>query len=321
MTTRPGYLWNGTEWVPLWQETVIAPVKYQDSAPTSPSTGDIWIDSDDTVPSVDSTLAYRWKKTAAGGETSLSNADDSGLSLTYTPGYEQVYINGVLQVRGSDYLATTGNTLTGLTALSAGDIVTVISLVAYSIGDAYTKAAADSIFVQTTQPGNVIETLASVCDGSVKTVKSGIYTFPNVTAQQSTSTTYTDITGSSITYTPPAGTTSVIYKFQFSTYWISTHAINHYKFFIDGAEVVYARHSRSSQYNEDRYSFEWVVNIGGTTSANTGRQATWTTPKVLKMQARNYGGSNNNNLHGTRYWDGGESNQFSMPVLTIEAVA
>jgi hypothetical protein len=39
------------------------------------------------------------------------------------------------------------------------------------------------------------------------------------------------------------------------------------------------------------------------------------------MQVRTYGTGNNNNLHGTRYWDGGEANQFSMPVLTIEAIA
>ncbi len=171
------------------------------------------------------------------------------------------------------------------------------------------------------KPGMVIETLSSVCDGSSRTVQSGTYTFQNVTTQQGTSTSYTDITGSSMSYTPPVGTTQVKYTFQFSSYWISAHAINHYKFFIDSTEVLWARHSRSSQYNEDRYSFEWVINIGGSAVANTGRQATWTTPKILKMQVRHYGGSNYNNLHGTRYWDGVEANQLSIPALTIEAIA
>jgi hypothetical protein len=172
------------------------------------------------------------------------------------------------------------------------------------------------------KPGMLIETLTSVCDGTQETIQSGTYTFQNVTTQQATTTTYTDITGSSMSYTPPVSATQVKYSFQFSSYWVvGPHSINNYKFFIDGTEVLWARHSRSATHNEDRYSFEWVINIGGTANANTGRQATWTTPKILKMQVRHYGTANYNNLHGTRYWDGAESNQFSMPLLTIEAIA
>ena len=147
MTTRPGYVWDATasEWVEIGQAAVVAPIAYQTSEPVSPATGDIWIDSDDEVPSVDSTLYYRWTKTMSGGETSLSGTDDNSLSLVYTVGYESVFINGVLQVRGSDYTATTGTTVTGLTALTASDVVTVESIVAYSIGDTYTQAQTDSL--------------------------------------------------------------------------------------------------------------------------------------------------------------------------------
>jgi hypothetical protein len=176
---------------------------------------------------------------------------------------------------------------------------------------------------QLVKPGMVVETLTSVCDGTQETIQSGTYTFQNVTTQQTTTTTYTDITGSSMSYMPPASATQVKYSFHFASYFNTgtAHAICHYKFFIDNVEVVWSRHSRSSSNNEDRYSFEWVINIGGTANANTGRQATWTAPKTLKMQVRHYGAANSNNLHGTRYWDGAESIQFSMPVLTIEAIA
>lgn len=148
MTTRPGYVWDNDneEWVNIGQAAVLAPVSYQATAPTSPATGDIWIDSDDDVPSIDSSVFYRWKKTAVGGETTLSGADDAGLALSYTVGYEELYINGVLQVRGSDYVATTGTTITGLTALVAGDIVTIMSQVAYAVGDTYTQTTADAKF-------------------------------------------------------------------------------------------------------------------------------------------------------------------------------
>jgi hypothetical protein len=148
MTTRPGYVWDGgnDEWVEIGQAAVLAPVKYQATAPSSPATGDIWIDSDDEAPGITSSLNYRWRRIATGGETSLSGNDSSGLPLAYNPGYEQVYLNGVLQYRGSDYVATTGNTITGLTALVANDTIEVLSFVTAPIGDAYGQAAADAKF-------------------------------------------------------------------------------------------------------------------------------------------------------------------------------
>ena len=171
MTTRPGYVWDNTnsEWVEIGQAAVLAPVYYQATAPTSPATGDIWIDSDDDVPSIDSSVFYRWKKTAVGGETTLSGADDAGLSLKYTVGYEELYINGVLQVRGSDYVATTGTTITGLTALVAGDIVTIMSQVAYALADTYTQTAADSKFVNKNVGGLNLVVPTSVTNGTLST--------------------------------------------------------------------------------------------------------------------------------------------------------
>jgi hypothetical protein len=151
MTTRPGYVWDGgnDEWVEIGQAAVLAPVKYQATAPSSPATGDIWIDSDDEAPGITSSLNYRWRRIATGGETSLSGNDSSGLPLAYNPGYEQVYLNGVLQYRGSDYVATTGNTITGLTALVANDTIEVLSFVTAPIGDTYTQTAADAKFATT----------------------------------------------------------------------------------------------------------------------------------------------------------------------------
>ena len=147
MTTRPGYVWDSavSEWVEIGQSAVVAPVAYQASAPSTPATGDIWIDSDDEVPSVDSTLYYRWTKTMSGGETSLSGTDNNSLSLRYTPGYESVFINGVLQARNLDYTATSGSTISGLTALASNDIVMVESIVAYSVGDTYTQSQMTSL--------------------------------------------------------------------------------------------------------------------------------------------------------------------------------
>jgi hypothetical protein len=66
-----------------------------------------------------------WRKTAVGGETSLSGYDNASQALSYTPGQEQVYLNGILLVRGDDYTATNGTSITGLAALSANDFVQI----------------------------------------------------------------------------------------------------------------------------------------------------------------------------------------------------
>ena len=89
-----------------------------------------------------------YKYTVAGGATSVSGADDNGLTLAYTVGKEQVYINGVLQVRGSDYTATTGSSITGMAALTVNDIVTILAFTAFVVANTYTQAEADARFTQ-----------------------------------------------------------------------------------------------------------------------------------------------------------------------------
>ena len=87
----------------------------------------------------------RWSKTMSGGETTLSGTDDNALSLTYQVGYEQVYLNGVLLVRGVDYTASTGTTITGLSpALAASDVAEVLSWTPYSVANALTVTVIDA---------------------------------------------------------------------------------------------------------------------------------------------------------------------------------
>ena len=77
---------------------------------------------------------YRY--TASGGETSKSGADDNSATLAYAVGFEQVYVNGVLLVRGVDYTASTGSSITGLTPLVANDILVVLAFTAFSVANA-----------------------------------------------------------------------------------------------------------------------------------------------------------------------------------------
>ena len=85
-----------------------------------------------------------WKKTMAGGETSVSGTDDNAVTLSYTVGLEQVFINGVLQVRGSDYTATTGTSVTGLSTLAVNDVVTVVCYAPFNVANTIAPTVVDA---------------------------------------------------------------------------------------------------------------------------------------------------------------------------------
>jgi hypothetical protein len=73
---------------------------------------------------------------ATGGETSKSGADSNGAVLSYLPGKEQVYLNGVLLVRNTDYTATDGLSIAGLAALAASDVLEVIAFSPFTVATA-----------------------------------------------------------------------------------------------------------------------------------------------------------------------------------------
>jgi hypothetical protein len=95
--------------------------------------------------SISSTAAiYRYKFVATGGETSVSGTDANGLTLSHLAGKEQVYLNGVLLVRGSDYTASNGTSITGLAALTASDVLEVITFTAFDLATAIPNTTIDA---------------------------------------------------------------------------------------------------------------------------------------------------------------------------------
>ena len=119
-----------------------------------------------------------WVKTATGGETSLTGSSDSSTTLAYTAGQEQLFINGVLQVRGSDYTATNGTSITGLTALVAGDIATVTTVNAFSVTGAVplsTVTANGDLIVGTSS--GAVGRLGIGSTGNLLTVAGGVPTW------------------------------------------------------------------------------------------------------------------------------------------------
>ena len=87
---------------------------------------------------------FRFRYTASGGETSKSGADDNGLTLSYIVGKEQVYLNGVLLVRSTDYVATNGSSIASLAALASGDILEIITFTAFDLATSISNTLFDA---------------------------------------------------------------------------------------------------------------------------------------------------------------------------------
>ena len=95
--------------------------------------------------SISSTAAiYRYRFNASGGETSVSGSDANGLTLSYLAGKEQVYLNGVLLVRDTDYTASNGTSITSLAALAASDVVEIITFTAFDLASAIEQTIFDA---------------------------------------------------------------------------------------------------------------------------------------------------------------------------------
>ena len=103
--------------------------------------------------------------TASGSETSVTTADD-GRVVSYTPGQVSVYLNGVKLVEGTgkDFQATNGSTITGLSALTASDVVEVVALSAFSPSDTVSAANGGTF------AGNVIMSGNLTVNGTTTTI-------------------------------------------------------------------------------------------------------------------------------------------------------
>ena len=113
--------------------------------------------------------------TASGGETSVSTADD-GRSINYAVGYVSVYLNGVLLVDGTDYTATSGSSISGLSALTSGDVVTVVSFETFAIPDAVSEQSGGAFLGDVTVPNLLVGdggNIGSASDPDAMSIASG----------------------------------------------------------------------------------------------------------------------------------------------------
>ena len=129
--------------------------------------GTIWRDAVAAV-------AFRtFTYTAAGGETQVSGADDDGKTLAYEIGDRlRVFRNGIL-LDDADYTATSGSSISNLSALTAGDILFV---------EDYSEIAAVGTLAR--QDADAVDIDGGAIDGAI------------IGASTPTAATFTDVTAS-----------------------------------------------------------------------------------------------------------------------------
>ena len=287
---------------------------------------------------------------------------------TYTSGDRRVYANGVLlgQDTYSDLtlVGTTfklGSNLAGTQAFDGsianfrlfnralttdeiyqlyayqkeyfghGDLSMTLKAGRLGIGTSEPRAALDvrGRIMREYNPGEIIETLQGKANGRYVKVQSGTYLLPNVGTYQDLTSTHTRINGSNFEYTPPPGTTRVIYEFWCFLRQGDPQPIIHFQGRVDGTIVNDSRHtyrdSTTTGVNDPQF---WIYNhmcisISEVTSDNIagGQVATWNGPRSIDFTAREYGDSHEGRLHNTNHWDGGGGDILVRPTIKITAIA
>lgn len=115
-----------------WNQ-VLAPV-YSATAPSNPATGQVWVDSSTDTTSFDPNIIRRHTFTATAGQTIFTT------SVNFVDGYEQVYFNGMLLLKTTDYTTSNNNTITLTAAAALNDIVEVVTVTNLNSVNTYTQA-------------------------------------------------------------------------------------------------------------------------------------------------------------------------------------
>ena len=264
-----------------------------------------------------------------------SNISDGDLTIAKTSGLQSALDAKQATLTAGTNITITGNTISasgggGVTDLSATSIndlsdvsfnstsTTDGQALVWNSTDAVWEAGAvassgggSSTATSITKQGQVLETIAGVCDGRTVVVESGSYTLPNVTAYQDTTSSWTDVNGSSISYTPPSGANQVVFDFHVS---LSTdtdmggdsrydaRAAIIFKLFIDNTEVP----SQNQEWVDNNYSyadnffFRGIIDITGTNDIANGKLSSWTSSKTIKLQVGSIASNYVARLHANR---------------------
>jgi hypothetical protein len=128
ITTSPNagqvlYSPSGATYTPTTLNTLdVKGATYSADAPSSPVVGQIWVESDVDSDSFDPNIIRRKTFTATAAQTVFTT------DVPFIQGYEQVFFNGMLLIRNSDYTTASNTNVTLAAGAAAGDIIEVVSI-------------------------------------------------------------------------------------------------------------------------------------------------------------------------------------------------
>ena len=124
----------------------------------------------------------------SGTPTTVSGADAGGSTLSYTAGLVDVFLNGVRMKVGTDVTATNGTEVVFASALAAGDLVDIVAHQNFSIANLPASSIGSGTLSNDRLPTGAILQVVS-------TTKTDTFT-------TTTTNSFVDITGLSVTITP-----------------------------------------------------------------------------------------------------------------------
>ena len=192
--------------------------------------------------------------------------------------------NGVLSASGGGTTINTINDISDvdITGVQEGDVLKWNNTLSKFESKNLATTSSSS------QEGQVLEVITGICDGRDVIGKSGTYTMPNVTAGQSFTSTYEDLTGSEISYKPPIGTRYIKYSFRFhladdDDYNWANAGLTLY---IDNVAQGSPEMVGNSYYGDEYVLVSWIIGITGTTSASDITFDNWTDNKTIKLKVK-----------------------------------
>jgi hypothetical protein len=142
-TTSPAsgqilYSTSGATYAPTDLSSLVIPTTFSNDAPSSPVTGQVWIEADSDATAFDTNIIRRQAFTATAGQTVFTT------TVPFIDTYEQVFYNGVLILRTTDYTTSNSNTITLVSAAAVNDIIEVITVTNLNSVNTYTQAEINS---------------------------------------------------------------------------------------------------------------------------------------------------------------------------------
>ena len=133
------YSSSGTTYAPTTLNTLdVKGATYSADAPSSPVVGQIWVESDTTSDSFDPNIIRRQSFTATAAQTVFTT------DIEFIQGYEQVFFNGMLLLRNSDYTTASNTNVTLAAGAAAGDILEVVTVTNLNSVNTYTQGEIDT---------------------------------------------------------------------------------------------------------------------------------------------------------------------------------